>query len=376
MKGYPAGLVVLGVLFTALLALGVTGTAGAATGGAGATGNGDEIITSILAASLRTPAATTGGNGGTAPVCRTRVLTDRQIIFLLHVTANMPELLTASFIDAIDEYTNATVTATQTTAPPTAPTTTAATTNGPGTTGTAPGSTATASPVIPRTTLPPTTLPVVTDPNVTYWELTVRICDGVADTMSVRPRTVATEDLGASAIAGDFLRHSTRLPPPVVVMSPPPRLGPAGVITSTLVGEPVFFAVDPPGPVTDSVPFSGRTVEVEATPEHMEVFGGEPEPTHRVERCIGFGSHYDPASEESVGVQASSPQACVLSFEWATGPPRRNAWLGYVALEWAGRYRVDGGPWHRLDGLFSTSVFSIEVGELDTAITNSDLHAQ
>lgn len=337
---------------TAVL-VGATDRAGAASGGAGASGSGDEIITSILAAGSGNGGGGSGGGSGTTPVCRTHVLSDRQIIYLLHVAANMPELLEASFLEALEAYTNTSVTATS--AQVTPPTSTTA----------APSpSTST----IPITTS--TTLPIATDPTVTYWELTVRICDGVADTMSVNPRTVTTSVLGASALAGDRLRHSTRLPPPVLRVSPPPRLGPFGVVTATIVGEPVFFSVVPPGTVRETVPFAGRTVEVEATPDHLELFTGEPGSAGRVRECNGFGLNYDAGSEASVGEQAGSADACVLVFERATGSPRRDVWLGYAALEWAGRYRVDGGDWYPLDGLFSTSVFAISVGEVDTVIGN------
>lgn len=342
--------VILATIVTATLP-GVGPRAGAATGGAGATGHGDEIITSILAASSGTRGGSQGAGNHEVPVCRTHVLSDRQIVYLLHVAANMPELLEASFISALDDYTNTTVTATD--LPRHSTTTTSAPAPGP-----------------PSTVLPTTTVPVVTEPTVTYWELAVRICDGVADTMSVRPRTVHTAVLGASAVAGARLRHSTRLPPPVLQMSPPPRRGPFGVVTSTIVGEPVFFSVDPPAPVRETVPFAGRTVEVEATPHHLELFGGEPDPEHRVTRCNGLGVRYDPESVLPVRRQASAPEACVLVFERATGSPRRDTWLGYGALEWSGRYRVDGGPWRPLDGLFSTSVFAISVGEVDTVIAN------
>lgn len=334
--------------------------AAAATGGAGATGSGDEIITSILAAG-----SASGGGGSipgsaTTPVCRTHVLSDRQIIYLLHVAANMPELLEASFLDALEAYTNTSVAST--TPMPSTSTTTSPTTS----------TTTSSGPTISTTT--PTTVPLATDPTVTYWELTVRICNGVADTMSVNPRTVATAVLGASALAGDRLRHSTRLPPPVLRMSPPPRLGPFGVVTSTIVGEPVFFSVDPPGTVRDTVPFAGRTVEVEATPDHLELFTGEPESAGRVHECNGFGLDYDAGSRASVGEQAGSADACVLVFQRATGSPRRDVWHGYASLEWTGRYRVDSGPWYSLDGLFSTSVFAISVGEVDTVIGDNTVN--
>lgn len=330
--------------------------AGAATGGAGASGSGDEIITSILAAGSGSGGGASGGGGGSTPVCRTHVLSDRQILYLLHVATNMPELLRASFLEALDAYSNTSVTATGPQLPPPTSTTVPS------------GSEPTTTATIPVTTS--TTLPIATDPTVTYWELTVRICNGIADTMSVIPRTVTTSVLGASALAGDRLRHSTRLPPPVLRISPPPRLGPFGVVTSTIVGEPVFFAVDPPDTARDTIPFAGRTVEVEATPDHLELFTGEPGSAGRVRECNGFGMSYDAGSKSSVGEQAGSADACVLRFERATGTPRRDVWHGYAALEWVGRYRVDGGPWYPLDGLFSTSVFAISVGEVDTVIGN------
>lgn len=354
LRGVLYAIAVTAATVTAML-LGVTDPAGAASGGAGASGSGDEIITSILAAGSGSGGGGSGSDNGTTPVCRTHVLSDRQIIYLLHVAANMAELLDASFIEALEAYTNTSVTAAAPQVTP--PVTTSATSTSPSTSTT-------------DATTTSTTLPIATDPTVTYWELTVRICNGVADTMSVRPRTVTTSVLGASALAGDRLRHSTRLPPPVLVMSPPPRLGPFGVITSTIVGEPVFFSVDPPDIVRETVPFAGRTVEVEATPEHLELFTGEPTSAGRIHECKGFGVRFDPDSEASVGEQAGSPDACVLVFERATGAPGRDVWHGYAALEWAGRYRVDGGPWYPLDGLFSTSVFAISVGEVDTVIGN------
>lgn len=365
------------VVVTALVVAVIVGSgrdAGASSGGAGATAAGDEIITSILAAGSGTGGGVgPGGRHGTTPRCSTHVLSDRQIIYLLHVAANMPDLLRPSFLEALDAFTNTAVTAhprgastgpTTTVTPGTPPSTTPPNTGPPitGPPNTGPPDTQ------PATTT--STLPVATEPTVTYWELTVRICDGVADTMSVRPRTASTAVLGASVLAGDRLRHTTRLPPPVLRISPPPRSGPTGVISSTIVGEPVFFSADPPDTVRETVPFGGRTVDVEARPDHLELFSGEPQSAGRVRRCNGLGSAYDPGSPASATRQASIEGACVLVFEHVTGFPRRDVWHGYAALEWQGRYRVDGGPWLPLDGLFSTSVFAVSVGEVDTVIGN------
>ncbi|MFV0317352.1 MAG: hypothetical protein ACK5O2_10400 [Microthrixaceae bacterium] len=340
----------------------VASPASAIGGGAGASGSGDEIITSILAAKGHSPGGS-GGSGGTAqpaPSCRTHVLTDRQIVFLLHVASNMPELLESSFLDAIREYSNTTVVASGGTTPPTTePPDPPTQPPGPGTQ--PPGPTTEPS-------VTTTTAPVVAEATVTYWELTVRICDGVADTMSVRPRTTGGADVGAAVLAGSLLRNTTRLPPPTLVVSPPPRTGPTGVVIATIVGEPVFFSARSIPPVRHSTNFAGRTVDVEADPDHLELFSGQPGSADRVQRCEGLGVPFDPNDDRTVRTQASDPRRCVLFFERATGGGSRSTWTGYAALNWNGRYRVDGGPWRTLDGLFSTAVFDVGVGEVETLI--------
>ena len=332
-------------------------------GGAGATGSGDEIITSILAANDRSEGSGGGHADGAAPRCRTHVLGDRQIVFLLHVAANMPELLAPSFLDALAEFSNTTVVAA---VPPSAGTSTVPADPDPPPTATSRTTTS------PTTTSPTTssTVPVATEPMVTYWELTVRICGGVADTMSVRPRSVSGSVLGASAVAGGLLRRTTRLAPPVLRISPPPRSTSAGVAAETIVGEPVFFSAEPPTAVSDTVSFAGRTVQVEAEPHHLELFSGQPGSADQVERCAGLGRPFDATDDRSVSLQAADPVSCVLFFEHSTGAPRRPTWTGYAALNWSGRYRVDGGAWLPLDGLFSTAVFDIAVGEVETLIQN------
>lgn len=306
------------VLSALVVSLGPTGV-GAIGGGAGATGEGDEIISSILASGGRR--AGVGGVSG-RPTCRTHVLSDRQVVFLLHVAATMPELLDASFLRALEDYSNSTVVA-----------------------GAADG-----------------------DLAVSWWDLTVRICDGVADTMSVLPRTTDAADVGAAVLAGGLLRRRTRLPPPRLVVTPPPRAATTGVELSTVVGEPVFFSTPGTPAVRQSITHAGRTVEVEAVPHHLELFSGQPGSADRVEVCEGLGIPWDPGSAASVRAQARDPRTCVLHFERATGGASRPTWTGYAALDWEGRYRVDGGAWNPLDGLFSTAVFDISVGEVDTVI--------
>ena len=357
----------LWVVLALAVAVWPTRNLGAATGGAGATGHGDEIITSILAAARE--GGTGGGAGGPGATCRTHVLTDRQVTYLIHVAATMPELLEASFLDAIERFANSTVSVSTP-----APGTVAPAGTAPPASSTPPASSPPpASSAGPSSTTAPTSTvepPSTPEPEVTYWDLTVRVCGGVADTMSVRSR-VATGSLpGASVLAGGFLRHTTRLPAPVIRLSPPPRTGPLGVEAATIVGEPVFFSVDAPGPVIETIPYGGRTVEVRAAPDHIEVFSGEPAAKNAILECAGLGSTHDPSSPLGPYAQAYAEGACAVVFHQRTGPPRRDHWLGYVALEWSGRFRVDGGPWRPLDGLFSTSVFAVSVGEVDTVVSD------
>ena len=324
--------------------------AGAATGGAGASGSGDEIISSILAAASG-PRAT--GRDGRPPACWWHTLTDVQVVFLVHVAASRPELLTAAFLEQIDRFTNLAIVAPPA-APPAGPADTAPPTTAPADpapTGPAP------TPPVPTTAVPtgggpapPSPEPAAGVASVTQWRISVRICGGVARTMELRSRTVTDRDAMVTTYARGLARRTTLLPPPEVVVSPPPRGGRA---PRTVVGEPVFWSTDPPPPVRSSLPYGGRTVDVRAEPADLEVFTGEPSQVGRTVRCGGFGRAFDPASGASPAQQARAVGACTTTYRQATGAPRRDGWLGYVRLNWRGEFRVDGGPAQPLDGLFS-----------------------
>lgn len=326
----------------------------AAGGGAGATGSGDEIISSILASGNGGPAGRRPGRNGPAPRCHWHTLTDEQVVFLVHVASSRPGLLDAAFLREIDRYTNLGVVAEEVPAP----------------------TTTVPVPVVPAdgradgpadgpADVPTTAAPARPVASVTYWKLAVRICDGVAQTMEVRSRTLTNEEAMVATVARGAARRATLLPPPVVVMSPPSR---AGGVPRTLVGEPVFLSTTPPPAVSSSLPFGGRTVDVLAEPAGIEVFGGEPDEAGRAIDCGGFGVPYDPSREATPTRQAGAPGACALFFDHATGSGRRDSWLGYVRMNWRGSFRVDGGPPLPLDGLFSLTLTDIAVDEVDTAI--------
>ncbi len=332
-------LLIATLLVTPPLLFAAGADAAAGGGGAGATGSGDEIISSILAASSPGNSPSHAG-GGSAPACHTSVLTDGQVVFLLQVAAAMPELLTASFLDAIDSYVGLNVVVT--TGPP-APTIEP---------GLEPGST------------------------YTFWELTVRICDGIADTMSVRERTISDTTVAAAESVRGELRRQTRLPPPRISTSPPPDPTRQDRRITALVGEPLFIAAEQPGPVQSTITLGALSVEVEATATGIELFSGQHNDVGHSTDCGGFGARFDPESTATPSQQARAAGACVLRFERATGDAVRDHWYAYALMHWNGRYRVydarrDSADWVALDGLFSLSLFNVAVSELDTAIEDA-----
>ncbi len=244
---------------------------------------------------------------GTASLCRWHTLSDVELAFVLHVATSVPELQDAALFRALQPWVES---------------------------GLAPG-----------------------------LELQVMLCGGEARTDQVRVRPA---EIGATEVA-TAARHQlvTRLPPPALGMSPP-------LARPALVNHPVFAWIDPlqwSTPVTGTISAGGATVEVEAVAVALELVTGEADSGGRVRRCDGPGVPWRPAGEQTVEVQATASDACVLRYSKLTGVDgRRGSWIGYARLDWRGRYRVDGGPWRPLGPLSSLRIFTRSVRDAPTTI--------
>lgn len=332
------------VLLAAVLTIGPPRMAGATGGGAGATGSGDTIISSILGSAGRSPRRSSGAPSS-APVCLWRTLTDRQVLFLLHVASEMDDLLDAAFLRALDRYLAQQLVTSSTVAPST----------------TAP---APSTPALPTTAAPTT---AALPPAAELLDIQVQVCDGVPQTDQVRTVAVAVAPGSFEAAARDHLtrRREKRLDPPRLVTTPP-------VDAPSVVGEPTFFSLLPAQrelQVTDALTAWGRQVLVRAHPSNLSVFSGQPSDVGRVRDCKGFGTPFDP---EGAHPHVQAVEGCAVWYADATGGTRRGRWLGYGELTWVGEYSIDGGAtWSPIDGLYSFTVFQRQVDEVDTAIEDT-----
>jgi preprotein translocase subunit SecG len=333
-----AGVVASSVLLTSVLLISAPASAGSG-GGAGVSGSGDEVISSILAAKGKGGATRRSGR---APTCHWQALTDEQVLYLVHVQASRPGLLASGFGNAIDEYLRS-----QVVEQATAPSTTAGT-----------GATEVFDGHSER---------VFGSATVRNFDLRVRICNGVAETMQVAASPVISGDLARSLAA---VRRVAVLPGPKVSVAPS---------DVALVGEPVFLDVKRPDPVRTSISLAGSTVEVAAAPRSpITVFDGQfAADVGRTINC-DFDSGFDPNSELSPREQAERPGACVLHYDLTTGdqgegrPPRIHQWVGYAAVEWHVEYRItrDGAAAHSgdMNGLFSFTLFGLSVEEVESVL--------
>ncbi|MGI9576948.1 MAG: hypothetical protein ACR2OH_01975, partial [Microthrixaceae bacterium] len=313
------GTAILTAVVTSIVVLFVAPSAGAGGGGgAGVSGSGDEIISSILAAT---------GNGyvkrstGKAPTCYWRTLTDEQVLYLVHVQASMPHLLASGFGTAIDDYVESVVVKE---APP--PTTTTTTT------------TTLLQPVPPETT-PELAVPeehatrVFGGATVSNFRLKVRICSGVADTMAV----VANEVTGNLARGLAAVRSVAVLPAPTVALAPSGR---------AVLGEPVFIDVEQPSFESQMLSLAGSTVVVNATPKSLAVFDGQyADDVGRTISC-DFEAGFDPLDEASPLTQSQRPGTCAFHYTRINGdlgdgkPARTDSWVGYAKVQWDVSYTI------------------------------------
>lgn len=274
-------------------------------GGTGASSSGDTIISQILGS----PAGSSPRGRGDAPRCHWQTLTDRGTLFIFHVAASLPELTDAPLFNAIDPY--------------------------------------------------------LGDGGSDGLDIQVRFCDGVAQTSDADVRAVPTQITTATSISQARSRMLTRLPPPEPLVSP-------GLNARVLVNQPVFHSIRRTqwsSTVQETLSANTDTVDVRASPASVELASLEGRAGERVVRCEGPGTPFDPTVAATVEAQAADPNACVLRYTRPTGSyGNRDQWYGYVLMNWDGEYRINGGPWTPLDGLFSVRFFGRRVRELGTII--------
>jgi hypothetical protein len=139
-----------------------------------------------------------------------------------------------------------------------------------------------------------------------------------------------------------------------------------------LLHQPVFHSIAESQwnqTVTSQLAAHGSVVEVRARPASVELASLESGAAGVIHHCSGRGLPFDPNSDDSPLAQASEPGACTLTYAAPTGVDgNRDRWYGYVLVNWDGAYRVNGGEWIDLDGLFSVRYFQRSVRELGAVL--------
>ena len=278
-------------------------------GGTGASSSGDTIISQILGPSEGSRRSGTGD----APRCHWQTLTDRATLFIFHVAASLPELAEAPLFKAIG--------------------------------------------------------PHLTGGASSGLDIQVRFCDGAAQASNADVRAVPTQIATSTSLSQARSRMLTQLPPPDLHVSPQ-------LNAQVLVNQPVFHSISSgqwSSTVTSTLRSSGDAVEVRASPSTVELASLEGGAGGRVTRCSGSGMPFAETIAATVEAQAAGADACVLRYTQPTGSHgNRDQWYGYVLMNWDGEYRINGGPWTALDGLFSVRFFGRTVRELATIIQGAD----
>ncbi|MGB3410859.1 MAG: hypothetical protein WBA45_06635 [Microthrixaceae bacterium] len=202
--------------------------------------------------------------------------------------------------------------------------------------------------------------PAPPPPPIEY-EIRLRICDGMASDIWVTPRPGSTDTLTTLG-----RRMITRLPEPRPVQSPP-----TGVAVP--VNQPVFISIPASlwAPVEATLQSGGLVAEVRAEPVSLRIYSGDG--SAEIRECPGRGVRFDVFSPLSPSRQARNPLACTITYKGPTpgadadGGPR--GFIGAVTVIWSAEWRVGAGPWRSLGLIPRTRVFERNVREVRTAIS-------
>ena len=201
--------------------------------------------------------------------------------------------------------------------------------------------------------------PLLADGRAGSVDLQILIVDGRATT---QVRAVPAPPGAARALAR---RMITELPALAVTMSPPP-----GAVVP--VGEPVFVSFRPDvwSTVVDrSLTAGGVTARVRAHPVSFRASSGDPSEAYVEHRCTGPGRAFDADDPASPATQARRPDACVLTYDTATGVRgRRDRWYGDHTVVWRAEWTTDGVTWRSLGDIPRITVFTRQVRTVTTSI--------
>ncbi|MGB6057892.1 MAG: hypothetical protein WBF71_06470 [Microthrixaceae bacterium] len=337
-------LTAVATLLAVLAGPGFVGPVAAEGGGSSSSsivGRGDILttITSILPRRNRP----TGQSPN--PRCRTVVLNDAEIEFLIALVALHPDAESSKEVaQLLRDYL-----ITQEDPPPAAPDETEPDETAPNE----------ASPE-GDPAAPPAPPPAPPPPPIEY-ELRLQICDGVATDIWVSPRPGGTDALTTLG-----RRMITRLPEPRPVQSPP-----TGVAVP--VNQPVFISIPSAlwTPIDATLRSGGLVAEVRAEPVSLRIYSGDG--SAEIRECPGRGVRFDPFSPLSPARQSRNPLACTITYRAPTpgadaesGP---RSFIGAVTVIWSAEWRAGAGPWRSLGLIPRTRVFERDVREVRTAIS-------
>lgn len=198
-------------------------------------------------------------------------------------------------------------------------------------------------------------------PPPTEYDIRLQICDGVATDIWVTPRPG-----GPDALTTIGRRMITRLPQPRPVQSPPTG-------AAVPVNQPVFVSIPATlwTPVEATLQSGGIVAEVRAEPVSLRIYSGDG--SAEIRECPGRGVAFDPFSPLSPARQARNPFACTITYKGPTpgadaeGGPR--GFIGAVTVIWSAEWRASAGPWRSLGLIPRTRVFERDVREVRTAIS-------
>jgi hypothetical protein len=201
--------------------------------------------------------------------------------------------------------------------------------------------------------------PLLADSRGGSVDLQILLVDGRATT---QVRAVPAPPGVARALAR---RMVTELPALDITMSPP-----MGVVVP--VGEPVFLSFDPRvwSTVVDrSLTAGGVTARVRARPVSFRASSGDPSEAYVEHRCPGPGRAFDRDDPASPATQARRSDACVLTYDTATGVQgRRDRWYGDHTVIWRAEWTTDGVTWRSLGDIPRITVFTRQVRTVTTSI--------
>lgn len=317
-------------------------------------GRGD-ILTTITS---KLPRVRTGSQPRNRPRCRTVVLNDAEIEFLIALISLYPDAEgSKELAQLLRDYMISPEPPVDHPTDQDPPSVGAATRDQQ-----APGP-PTSTPAAPGPPSPDISTPPTAPPRIEY-EILLRICGGVAADIWASPRV--NPGNGSSTTVGRSM--ITRLPEPLPTQSPP--LG-----VPVPINQPVFVSVPASlwTPVGATLRLQGTVAEVRAEPVTLRVYSGDG--SAQIRTCPGRGVAFDLLSRISPARQSLNPAACTVTYVHRTDRPgvdgQARSFIGAVTVLWSAEWRTDGGPWRSLGLIPRTRVFERSVREVRTAISTA-----